>query len=40
MDSVFEAAQMGPHATVDTEKADSYVVYTYVVVGHVLILLT
>jgi hypothetical protein len=40
LDSVFEAAQKGSHATVDKEEADRYVVYTYLVVGDVLSLLT
>ncbi len=39
LDSVFEAAQKGSHATVDKEEADRYVVYTYLVVGDVLSLL-
>lgn len=40
LDSVFEAAQKGSHATVEKEEADRYVVYTYLVVGDVLSLLT
>lgn len=40
LDSVFEAAQKGSHATVDKEEADRYVVYTYLIVGDVLSLLT
>lgn len=39
LDSVFEAAQKGSHATVDKEEADRYVVYTYLVVGDILSLL-
>ncbi len=40
LDSVFEAAQKGSHATVEKEEADRYVVYTYLIVGDVLSLLT
>lgn len=39
LDSVFQAAQKGSHASVTRDEADRYVVYTYLVVGDVLSLL-
>jgi hypothetical protein len=36
LDSVFQAAQKGSHATVGKEEADRYVVYTYLIVGDLL----
>jgi hypothetical protein len=36
LDSVFQAAQKGSHATVAKEEADRYVVYTYLLVGDLL----
>jgi hypothetical protein len=39
LDSVFQAAQKGSHASVGKDEADRYVVYTYLIVGDVLSLL-
>lgn len=36
LDSVFQAAQKGSHATVSKEEADRYVVYTYLLAGDIL----
>lgn len=38
LDSIFKAAQKGSHATVSKEEADRYVIYTYMIVGDILVL--
>mgnify|MGYP001051991965 CR=1 FL=1 len=40
LDSVFKASQKGSHSTVTKEEADRYVLYTYLLVGDVLSLIS